>query len=222
MLVLPLLIGVVGVHVGSARAVPLSEADGVARAIGSAIERHSGRRVEVDRPDWEQCAAPGPCVATVRARLRADDVLLLSVVGGPLQLFVRAQRVREGEPMQETSAKVDRERALAAESWAELAASLFAPAAVTTPPAIATTATPTVSSPYPWIAASVGVAAVAGGIAFGTLSRGTVAEIEDMAHTPERRAALDSRAGTQATVANVCFGLAVTAGVTAVVLWVID
>lgn len=220
-LVLHLLVGVVGVHVGAARAVPLSEADAVARAIGVAVERHSGRRVEVDRPDWEQCGAPGPCVATVRARLRADEVLLLSVVGGPLQLFVRAQLVGEDGAPKEASAKVPREDAEQPEAWLELASTLFAAREVTAPPvALTTTATP--ASPYPWIAGGVGAAALGGGIVFGALTRSTVSDIEDRAHTPERRAELDSRASTQAAVANVCFGVAVTAGITALVLWLVD
>jgi hypothetical protein len=216
---LQLLIGVVGVHVGAARGVPLSESEEVARAVGAAIEQHSGRRVEVDRPDWEQCAKAGPCVEAVRARLRANEVLLLSVVGGPLQMFVRAQLVVDGAP-KEVTLKVPRADAKKPAAWMPLASQLFAPKAVTVPQAV--TSTPTASSPYPWIAGSVGVAALAGGIAFGALSRGTVGEIESMAHTPERRDALDSRASTQATVANVCFGLAVTSAITAVVLWVIE
>ena len=218
---LHLLIGTLGLHVGASRGVSLSDAEQIAGAIAAAIERRSQEPAVVDRSDWEQCAEVSPCVDKVRARLRAERVVLLSVVGGPLQVFVQATLVASDGATKEASAKVPRDASSDPMAWASLAAALVdAPVAILVP--TATVAPSRGTAAYGWIAMGIGGAALAGGAALGLASRSTRSTIESTALTAERRSMLDDRASSQATFANVLLGTAITGLATGAVLWLID
>src|SRR5215468_265958 len=80
----------IGIHVDELKGVTLETSVQVTRAIARSIEAHTPYSARIDDPDWPMCSGEESCIASVRARLQADGVLIVRLLGSPTLLRVVA------------------------------------------------------------------------------------------------------------------------------------
>src|SRR5205809_3920330 len=81
-----------GIHVARVEDYPLDDAIELMRAMAKVIEVKTHRHAVIDDPGWERCASESGCENEIRARLSADDLLLVDIVGGPHHVLVDVDR----------------------------------------------------------------------------------------------------------------------------------
>lgn len=222
-----LLPSAIGLHVGTYDRISIREVLEVSEQVQAALEARTGQDVRIDAVDWAQCDAFDACADGARARMQVDEVVLLRVFGGPLQIFVEARREVDGEERKASGAHP--KSALTPAAFAPLVAALFPPGPARAPPraALGVVATASVAAPAadytaPLVVGGVSVALAAVGVGLGLSSRGASQTAMQSFLPPSEHEATVGRADEHALAANVLFGAAAAGAVTALVLWLVD
>lgn len=116
----------VAVHVADAQDVSKSEIAKITAALGRAIEKRTGRAVAADTRHASPCTTLPECLAGIRTRTEASDIVLLRIFGVPTRVRVIAELWGDD---QAPGPRAHTDLSRAAKSWAALfdhvAADLF-------------------------------------------------------------------------------------------------
>ncbi len=211
------------IHVEEVGDVPPALAQQLVAELAGAAEAHAGVRVVIDE-DRGGCLAGQPCAAAIRSRTSAIELLLVRLIGGPLRVRVAIEHhPSEGVAGRTDQADLAREggdvsavaRALVSRTLPARAREPLAEAPSIAPPDRGT----------PWLAITllgVGAASAATGVALGVSSDSAVDALRGGAGPASEVLALDDRARTQATAANVLFVVAAGALTAGVMAWILE
>jgi hypothetical protein len=221
-----------GIHIGETDHVPYQDALSLVETMAGLIEERTERPVVVDASEWEQCRGRGPCLDAVRARTRAEDVVIVRVIAGPLTLHVASERFYFDVAATRTSSaslpKNERE------SWRprleKMVVRLFpelpevAPPPPSPPPPLVQVATepPPEPSIAPWVVLGVSGAVAAVGTGFGVSNYVAKNQLEGQVVLIDERADLEGRVRSHGITATVLFSAAAAGAITAVLLYVFD
>lgn len=220
-----LLIGAgIGLHVEESEGLEIAEVMGVAASLGEAIKTRTGTTPAIDEPTWSRCEAEDRCVPEIKQRLKAGDVIMMRVFGGPGSVRVVAER--HGKFDRRGTITIDRATLPPPPSaFTSLAGALFQE--VRPPAAQIAVVAPAVEAPAkrswaPWVAFGAGALAAGAGTIFGVASLNTRSEIEAQIHDEPTFTELRDKQDGQATAAYLLFGVAVAGVVAGTLLLVLD
>lgn len=225
----------VGIHVEEAGEVSLREAAVLATDLGRQVEARMGRRALVEDPTWRACSEPAACRRQLLEGGLAPTWVFLRLFGGPTKLRVIAERVERHAGHSGHSGgglvveqNVPRDPELWGEALGAVAAELFpepplgseAPRGLVEVPA----EPPVEVGPRlaPWIAVGSGVVLASVGVGFGLSSHGATRQILERPLSDADYRDARARADGHGTAANVIFGAAAVALVTAAVIWTLE
>ncbi|MCK6547530.1 hypothetical protein L6R52_16900 [Myxococcota bacterium] len=232
---LGLVVGVTAVHVEDAEDLPRDTARAFAESIVDALGGVSGApHVLDDDAVWEACSPGAACLDEIRARTRAEDVVLVRLFAGPTTIrailrFVSAgahapTHTVQGDVPRATEAWPDALGALARELYTHAPRPEPEPtdaALVAEPPAKAEPRS-TLRQLAPWLGFAASAASLAAGVGFGLSSDRAKDELATRFVSGPELDALEARGRDHAIFADVFFGAAIAGAITSVVLLVTD
>jgi hypothetical protein len=207
----------VGVHLEEIGELPLEEGSELARELGRAVERRTGEHFVLDDPLWPPCQSADRCLAAIRDRTRANDLVLVKVYGAPTKIRLIAERLELGAISgQRVELNVPRAREQWTPTLDEAALALFpkAPIAKREDDAAraATAPPPQEEERWPlWVPYAVlgtGALALAAGAAFGLSSSSARDRAETVELSDEEYARTIDRMRAHGLAANILFGTA--------------
>jgi hypothetical protein len=214
----------VGLHLDQYGGLQLEDATEVVDAIARAIEHETGTKPVLDDPLAPACTSDDRCLAAIRDRTKADDVVFVVVFGAPTKLRLIAERAASARSGGEKKIELDvpRDRSAWTSPLERVAHQLF-PEGKTLPaqPPIALEATPKPSGGLrttPIIAFAGGGVALATGIAFGIVSHNARTEIETTELSDSDYDSTLHRMRATGLVADILFGVAAACVIAGVVL----
>lgn len=231
---LGLVVSVTAVHVDDAEDLPRDTARALAESVVASLRASTGAaHVLDDDAVWEGCAPGVTCLDEIRARTRADDLVLLRFFAGPTTIRVVLLFVPDGASAPTHTARGDVPRSPDAwpEALAKIAGELSAQApraraetsddlTATAPPRVE--ARSTLRQLAPWLGFAAGAAATAAGLGFGVSSDRAKEELRTRVVFGPELDALEARGRDHAVLADVFFGVAIAGAITGVVLFVTD
>lgn len=216
----------IGVHVEEVANTPLELAEALTSSLAAALKDRTQVSPSVDTLDWPACSADDRCLPEIRARLGAQEIVLLRYFSGPTLIRVVAHRMRPDENTPHPAIEVDipKDRARWHGAFAALAAQLYE--SRTADRVIVEAAPPPERPPRfgaaPYIVLGASVAALAVGLVFGANSSSTADQIKTGFHNEGELDALESRLHTQAITADILFLVAGIAGLSGTALLIFD
>jgi hypothetical protein len=181
--------------------------------VTAALEERSGLRAVVD--EAKGSCVEANCIAAMRSRTASLELVLLKVIRGPLSLHVVADRVPEGAPVPGARAEtdLDREPLHWREKIAILIATLYPPKPAERGVLRVAEIEPARSIVPPLVLFTGSAILLGVGLVFGAKSQATIDDLGARVHPPAELHDLSSRAGTEATIANLLFVLAGSAAI---------
>lgn len=170
------------------------------------------------------CAGPATCIAELRRQHRAEEVLLIELLGGPLGVRCLVSWAGRTDLQPTKSFEHDLPRDLASvRGLAELIRSNLYPQAQAQP--ARPLPTPTLETPGPnlplWIALGVSVAAVGGGVGLGLSSQALVDRQQNEVLSSDDHQRLYDRSRTEATLGNVLLAVGISGLLGCGIAWLV-
>lgn len=213
----------VGLRLQEAGELPYEDATRLVAELGRALEDACGRPVAIDDPIWSRCSGDEQCIAQIRERTRAGDVVLVRVFGSLTIARVVTERFVDGEKApRRAEIDVPRDASAWRERLEELA-DLVCPASEKTKivqsPVIEKIETTPPAQPFfdralPWMILGAGALAAAAGVGFGISSSNARSDSQNPAISQAEFEELADRTQAHAIAADVLF-VAAAAGVAA-------
>jgi hypothetical protein len=221
-----------GLRLGETGELSLDEGQELVGELARAIEASgSGRAAAVDDPVWAGACAEERCVAEVRARTHADEVLVVRAFAGLTMIRVTVERHVSGRAeASRVEADVPRKAEDRGPAMARLVASIFGtggganaspqPSLPQLTKAEAEPARAVSAGPLPWVILAGSAAVLGAGIVFGLSSRSARRDSESPSISDADFNRLADRAQVHAVVADVFYLLAAVGAAAGVVLLV--
>jgi hypothetical protein len=221
----------IALHIETISDTSQSVATPLTKALAATIEEQTGRPVRIDDLVASPCTSSDRCIPQIRARLRAEELVLVRIFGAITLTGLVLHRVSSAsfEPVQVAEFEVPQDRELWPPVLTRAVQALFpepgwrqsprGPAALIAQPE---DKKGTSLSPAPWIALGLSAIAVAVGTGFGVDSLSAQAQIRHQFLDAHAHDALAAQIRREAIAADLLFGLAAVAGIAGITLFIFD